>query len=209
VDLDFDPRLPPESTLVVRATCLNRDEPSRLPRTGEEVPFESLLAVPARVRCLRAPTPTLRPPGRRGAYWRLLSHLNLNHLSLADRAEGAQALREYLALYDFSDPEAQPQLAAVSRQAVEGVLAVGSRRVVEFMPEVAAGGGYARGVEVALELDEEKYVGVGGYLFASVLERFFALYTSVNSFTKLVYRTRQSGTDVKRWPPRAGEQELI
>jgi type VI secretion system protein ImpG len=165
--------------------------------------------VPARVSCLRAPTPTLRPPGRRGGYWRLLSHLNLNHLSLADREEGAEGLREYLALYDFSDPEAQPQLAAVARQAVEGVLRVASRRVVEYLPDPVTGGSYARGVEVALELDEAKYVGVGGYLFASVLERFFALYVSVNSFTRLVYRTRQSGSDVKRWPPRAGEQELI
>jgi type VI secretion system protein ImpG len=46
-------------------------------------------------------------------------------------------------------------------------------------------------------------------LFASVLERFFALYASVNSFTKLVYRTKQSGGEVKRWPPRAGEQPVV
>ena len=59
-----------------------------------------------------------------------------------------------------------------------------------------------------VELDEEKYVGVGAFLFASVLERFFALYASINSFTALKYRTRQTG-DVKRWPPRAGEQSLV
>ena len=45
----------------------------------------------------------LRPPQRKGAYWRLLSHLNLNHLSLADEAEGRQALQEILRLYDFSE----------------------------------------------------------------------------------------------------------
>jgi type VI secretion system protein ImpG len=80
--------------------------------------------------------------------------------------------------------------------------------VVEFVGG-DAGGGYARGVEVTVELDEEKYVGIGSYLFASVLERFIALYASVNSFTKLVYRTKQSGADVKRWPPRAGEQAVV
>ena len=47
------------------------------------------------------------------------------------------------------------------------------------------------------------------YLFASILERFVALYASVNSFTKLVYRTKQLGADVKRWPPRAGEQAVV
>jgi type VI secretion system protein ImpG len=80
--------------------------------------------------------------------------------------------------------------------------------VVEFTGDTSAAGGYARGVEVTVELDEEKFLGIGAFLFASVLERFLALYTSVNSFTKLVYRTRQSG-EVKRWPPRAGEQPLV
>ena len=61
------------------------------------------------IRCLRTPSRTLRPPLRRRAYWRLLSHLNLNHLSLTDPVEGRAALQELLSLYDFSDPEAGQQ----------------------------------------------------------------------------------------------------
>src|SRR5581483_4305453 len=209
VDLDFDPRLPAEPTLVVRTTCLNRDLPTQLQRAGEDLQFEPQFAVPAAVRCLRAPTATLRPPLRRQAHWRLVSHLNLNHLSLADASEGRQALQEYLGLYDFSDPQSEPQRAAVTQQVIDGLLAVRSRRVVEFTGDTEAAGGYARGLEVTVELDEEKFTGIGAYLFASVLERFLALYASVNSFTKLVYRTRQSGGDVRRWPPRAGEQPVV
>jgi type VI secretion system protein ImpG len=208
VDLDFDPLLPNVPTLVVRATCLNRDLPTQLQRAGDDLRLEPQFAVPATPRVLRAPTATLRPPLRRHAHWRLISHLLLNHLSLVDGDEGKRALQEYLALYDFSDPQSEPQLAAVTQQVRDGVLTVKGRRVVEFVGG-DAGGGYARGVEVAIELDEEKYVGIGAYLFASVLERFFALYSSVNSFTKLVYRTKQSGVDVKRWPPRAGEQPVV
>jgi type VI secretion system protein ImpG len=208
VDLDFEPRLPNVPTLVLRCTCLNRDLPTQLQRAGEDLSLEPQFAAPAALRVLRAPTATLRPPLRRQAHWRLVSHMVLNHLSLADGDEARQALQEYLSLYDFSDPQSEPQLAAVAQQIRDGVLAVKGRRVVEFVGG-DAGGGYARGVEVTIELDEEKYVGIGSYLFASVLERFVALYASVNSFTKLVYRTRQTGADVKRWPPRAGEQPVV
>jgi type VI secretion system protein ImpG len=58
-------------------------------------------------------------------------------------------------------------------------------------------------------LDEQKYVGTGAYLFASVLERFLGLYAAINSFTQLVVSTRQGEGVLKSWPPRAGEQQLI
>ena len=69
-------------------------------------------------------------------------------------------------------------------------------------------GGFARGLEVVLELDETKFAGASGVLFASVLERFFGLYASVNSFTQLVARYRQRDGILKRWPPRAGDRPV-
>jgi type VI secretion system protein ImpG len=69
-------------------------------------------------------------------------------------------------------------------------------------------GGFARGLEVGLVLDETKYVGNSGFLFASVLERFLGLYVTVNSYTRLVARFRQQEGELKRWLPRAGEQPL-
>jgi type VI secretion system protein ImpG len=64
-------------------------------------------------------------------------------------------------------------------------------------------------MEVTLEFNESKYVGSSVYLFASVLEKFFALYASLNSFTQFVARTEQRERPLKQWPPRAGEQILI
>ncbi|HEY1861004.1 MAG TPA: type VI secretion system baseplate subunit TssF, partial [Gemmataceae bacterium] len=146
VDLSFNPRLPAEQVLVVRTTCTNRDLPIRLERAGEELYFELEAAAPlARIRCLRTPTLPLRPPLRRGAYWRLISHLSLNHLSLTDPLEGKQALQEILRLYDFSDPEAGQQRAAVTRQVIEGILAVSSRRVVG-RTGAPISSGFSRGV---------------------------------------------------------------
>src|SRR5262249_31461618 len=168
VDLGFDPKLPAEAVLVVRTTCTNRDLPSQLQRAGDELYFELEAAAPlARIRCLRSPTMPLRPALRRGAHWRLISHLALNHLAISDAVEGREALQEILRLYDFSDPESGQQLAAFNRNVIEGITSVSSRRVVgRTGSEVSSG--FCRGVEVTLEFDDQRYVGVGTYLFASV-----------------------------------------
>jgi type VI secretion system protein ImpG len=209
VDASWNPSLPATSTLVVHTTCTNRDLPGALQRAGDRLALTLEGAAPLSViRCARTPTLPLRPPRRRGGYWRLLSHLSLNHLSLADGAEGLHAVREILRLYDFSDPESGQQLAEVNRQIVEGVVGLSSRRAVGRIDGGAASG-FCNGVEVTVELDEEKFVGTGAYLFASVLERFLAGYASLNSFTQLVARSRQGEGVLKRWPPRAGDRTLI
>jgi type VI secretion system protein ImpG len=87
-------------------------------------------------------------------------------------------------------------------------LAVRSERTIQFTGSQTAGG-YARGLAVEVELDEEAFAGVGAYLFASVLERFLALYVSINSFTQLTARSNRPDTEPWRWPPRAGEQPLL
>jgi type VI secretion system protein ImpG len=60
-------------------------------------------------------------------------------------------------------------------------------------------------------LDEEKFLGSGAFLFASVLDRFLGLYASINSFSKLVVTTRQREAQGEfwRWPLRTGEQVLL
>src|SRR5205085_12535414 len=131
-------------------------------------------------------------------------HLSLNHLSVADGEDGRAALQELLRLYDFTDPDTAQQQANVARQVVEGVLAVSSRRVVG-----RTGAGFCRGLEVAVMLDAQKYVGTGAYLFASVLERFLGLYASINSFSQLVARTNQDEGLLRKWPPPARATPLL
>ena len=63
--------------------------------------------------------------------------------------------------------------------------------------------------DFGIELDESKYVGTGVYLFASVLERFLALYTTINAFSQLVAKTKAGEGIFKRWPPRAGEHRIL
>ncbi len=204
VDLGFRPSVPDVETLTVRATCSNRDLPSRLPfGTAGGADFELEGAgVFTSIRCLRKPTASLRAPLRRGAQWRLISHLSLNYLSLvqAEGGAGPEALQEILKLYDFAD-------SAATRQQIAGLSRVTSRRVLR--PVGSAAAGFVRGLEVSVELDEAQFIGSGVFLFASVLERFLALYASINSFSQLIVSTRQREGVLKSWPPRAGEQIVL
>ena len=204
VDLGFNPRVPAVETITAHTTCTNRDLPSRLPFGSKEGDFEVEGAGPlARVRCLRKPTDTFRPPLRRGAHWRLISHLALNHLSLVESQQNGapEALREILMLYDFLD-------SAATRKQIQGIERVISRRVVRQTGS-RIGTGFVRGIETTIEFDEEQYVGSGVFLFAAVLERFLGLYTSVNSFNQLVATSKQREGELKRWTPRAGDQILL
>ncbi len=203
VDLGFDPAEVDADTLTVEALCTNRDLPSRLPFEGGEADFQLEGAgVFSGIRCLKRPTPTVRPPLRRGLQWRLLSHLSLNVLSLVERADGQgpEALQEILRLYDFAD-------SSVTRQQIAGITKIGARRVLRSIGVLQPS--FVRGIEVSLELDENQFVGTGIFLFAQVLERFLGLYSSVNSFSQLVLTSRQREGVVRRWEPRAGEQIVL
>ena len=203
VDLSFRPLVPEAETLTVRTTCSNRDLPGRLPFGNPDGDFHLEGAgVFSAIRSLRKPTPSLRLPLRRGAQWRLISHLSLNYLSLVERegASSPEALQEILKLYDFSDSSA-------TRQQIAGITRVAAKRVLR--PVGSSHAGFVRGVEVTVEFDEQQFIGSGVFLFASVLERFLGLYASVNSFAQTVATSRQREGVLKRWPARAGEQLVL
>ena len=50
---------------------------------------------------------------------------------------------------------------------------------------------------------------LGLFLFASVLERFLALYCSMNSFSKMTATIEGRKGELRRWPPRMGEKVLL
>ncbi|QLI81304.1 type VI secretion system baseplate subunit TssF [Chitinibacter fontanus] len=202
VDLDFNPVRPSAEVLSIEMLCSNRDLPEMIPFGGNQSGQHTDFSLPGhsvvkRVRLLRKPTGTLRPPQKRGLQWRLVSHLSLNYLSLIET--GRSALQEMLVLYNLSD-------SAVNAKQIQGIVAIESApAVTRVLGRDFAG--FVRGTEIALTLDEENYVGGSVYLFASVLERFFALYCAPNSFTRLRVKTRQQ--EVAAWPARAGEALVI
>ena len=69
--------------------------------------------------------------------------------------------------------------------------------------------GFVRGTEIAITVNEKDFVGASALLLGSVLDRFFALYAGVNSFTELVIRRDGQEEEWKRWPARVGEKPLL
>lgn len=200
VDLSFRPLHPKVDSVTVKTLCTNRDLPSRLPFGNESGDFELELSAPLkRIVALRKPTSTLRPAIGKSIYWRLISHLSLNYLSMVE--EGKESLQQILTLYNLTG-------SSYSERVIGGITNLKSRR--KFARLVSDDGiAFARGFEVELEFDEEQYVGGGVYLFAAVLERFLANYATLNSFTQLTARTVQRKEPLRQWPPRAGQKVLV
>lgn len=208
VDSGFDPYAPADGVLVVKTLCSNRDYPERLRQSGKPVQLEPEQAVPvSRIGCLHGPTTPLRAFGRR-SFWQLISHLNLGHLGLSGSTDATASLQGVLSLYDLTDTDSGDPRAQSARLAIDGIRQLKTRPVMQRLGKLTKGG-FCRGLEIDLELDEEKFIGVGAFLFASVLERYFALQTSANSFTQLVVRTRSGGEPLKKWPPRSGDLPLL
>jgi type VI secretion system protein ImpG len=200
IDLSMRPRYPESDTLTVRTICTNRDLPSRLPFGNESGDFEMESNTPIkRIVTLQKPTDPIRPAMGKAALWRLISQLSLNYLSLVE--EGKEALQQILKLYNFTE-------STFSRKMIEGILHVSSEK--EFARVVSDQGiSFARGTHVRLKLDEEQFTGNGAYLFAAVIERFLAQYSSLNSFSQLTVSSAQRKEDLREWPPRAGRKILM
>lgn len=202
-DPEFDARAPADAVLSVDATCLNRDLPGELPFGGGHPALrlvEGSTAI-AQIACLTAPTGTLRAPVRERSFWRLVSHLSLGHLSVVGGEDGAAALREILRLYDLRD---LPQ----TRGAIAGLVGVHAAPGTARVPGSHLGA-FCRGLDVTLEFDQQAWQASGLYLLASVLDRFLALHTTVNSFVRTRVVLRGSPERVAQWPARAGAQVLL
>jgi len=189
--------------LAADTLCTNRDLPLQI-AVGQGVtdftmeknaPYQS-------IRCVGTPS-IPKPSYAQGEIaWRVISHLTLNYLSLTDteNGEGAAALRDFMKLYgDAGNPQIRRQ--------IEGLKSISSRPIVRRIktPGPIA---FARGLEVAVEFEEIAFEGTGVFLLGAVLERFFAKYVSINSFTETVVRTTERG-EVMRWPMRKGLEHIL
>jgi type VI secretion system protein ImpG len=156
------------------------------------------------VRCLAGPSAP-KPSyvcGDGATVWRLINHLSLNYLSLADSdaRRGAAGLRQLLKLYSETSDLA-------TRKQIEGVRSIHSQPVVRRSPRPGPIA-FARGLQMTLTLDESAFEGAGAFLLGAVLESFFAQYVSINCFTETILRTVARG-EVMRWPTRIGRRHNL
>ncbi|RMH18215.1 MAG: type VI secretion system baseplate subunit TssF, partial [Gemmatimonadetes bacterium] len=199
VDLDLDPTVPPEDTVFARVLCTNR-------HLAEQVPAGALLRFEEgggtiSGRLLHKPTPQVDPPLGSRSLWRLVSHLNADHLPISGNPGAAALLREVLTLH------APPGSAAAARQ-IGGVAAVEARPAVDHIGR-DAWRGLVRGTEVRVTLHPAAFAGANPFLFASVLRHFLGLYAHLNTFTRLVAVDGDHPDEEYAWPPLAGAHSLL
>ena len=199
VDANEAPHHPDLRQLALTTLCTNRDLPLQMPVGKGRTDFTVESGAPVKaVRVVAGPTaPQPSSAGGSQVAWQLINHLSLNYLSLVDidGREGAAALRQMLALYGDAGE------AAVRRQ-IEGVRSIASRPITRRLPGPGPMA-FGRGLEIMLTCEERAFEGTGVFLLGAVLERFFAKFVSINSFTETILNTLERG-EVMRWPARAG-----
>lgn len=131
------------------------------------------------VRNLCAPTLPCYPPDRDRFHWRVLSHLGSNFLSMMDNAD---VLRGTLALYEWTGSE-------MNRRRLEAIVDVSHSEIERFEQ-----GHLLRGVQIDVTLDSHGFAGHGDIcLFGEMLSHFFALYTDIYLFNRLVIILNPTG----------------
>ena len=196
VDNDKGMSRPSQPVVYAHLLCTNR-------RMAEQVPAGAALRAegppqPTVVRCLYQPTAQRDPPIGSETLWRLVSLLTLNHQSLVDGSTGRQQLREMLLLFASNSQRDHAQIRAITGLTARSVTAhVGTQ----------AWRGYCRGTQVTLNFDDEGFVGASSLMLSAVLARFFAMYTTVNSFVKLSVHLGEETR--KQWPPMTGRQVVL
>jgi type VI secretion system protein ImpG len=202
---DLKAQLLAEDTTVVNTSVLatNRDLPARLPFGGGRPYLEVSGTINglAGVTALTKPTPTRRPARGASAHWKLIGQLSLNYLTLVGNELSGQALREVLAIYDTGNTPDSEYLR-------ERLIAVSSSPGVarlRFKGHTAM----CSGIDVTLEIDDERLSGSGAFLLCSVIERFLAGACALNSFVRVTARLQRETGIWKTWAPRIGDRPLI
>lgn len=183
--------------ITVNVLCTNHDLPNQLQygNPGGDFRVEEPLAG-LEVTALTHPTRQISPLDKRDRRLRFLSQLSLNHLLLSGE-QGLQRLKEILALY-FTNENAGTLrlLQLILDLTCQSV----TTRLISNEPH-----SLARGIDVTVTFDPMAIREPEYYLFCCLLDRLFALYAPVNSFTRLTTRVKHDTQMQRTWPVRAGK----
>ncbi|KAB8044236.1 type VI secretion system baseplate subunit TssF [Janthinobacterium aquaticum] len=187
--------LPDEPVVYAQLLCTNRNLAAQVgPGTrfyGEGISSST------QIRALYQPSTQRAPVLEAKALWSLVSLLRLNHRSLVDGSTGVQTLQQMLMLFAGDSARDQAQVRGVTSLVASAATARVGRDTWR---------GHCRGTDIVLEFDADAFVGTSPLVLAGVLSRFFALYTSANSFVRLaVWR---AGEPWMQWPAMSGRQCL-
>lgn len=187
----------------IELTCTNRELPRALP-FGEGRPRLTIVGAPDTVGTatfLLAPTDPLRARRGRGELWRLISHMSLAHMSVADPEVSLAVVKELLALHDHSD-------ASAGRVVVERLTAVVGSPTTARAP--AAGHVvFLHGTDLRIEFDDKRLSGTGTFLLGAVLANVFRSMAAINTFSRTALWLRGERRPWQQWSAHTGTRQII
>lgn len=194
---NFEKAFRPE-TLSVDLLCTNGTVPESL-KAGDVRLATANSPVLADFENITVPTPYYRPQVDGNALWHLVSHMYVNYFTLGDR----RSLQALLGLYVRNTMRDQGGYRARLKriESIEDLSMRNENRLVH--------GVMMRGSAISLRVDPAGFPCKGDMLlFGSVLDRFFASYSGINSYTRLCMEERDS-RETLTWPPRLGSRSLL
>ncbi|WP_206952530.1 type VI secretion system baseplate subunit TssF [Trinickia acidisoli] len=192
---------PEMDTLVADVTCTNGDLPRSLPfgASGGDMRLAAKKSATQKIALLRAPTAVVQLSRTNGALWRLIGQQTPHALRLTQA--GLPALKQLFQQF--------AQLSPAQAQHIDGIAGLKHRSVMTLMAR-APQPAMVRGIEITLEIDEQRFVTHSVAVFARVMERFFAPYAPSNSFVQLVIESvSRRGIVLWRGEPVRGGTALL
>jgi len=202
VDLALNPKkIEPSNfdTINVELLCTNGNTPSvetLIPGktlltsfTGEFEQVDFIVEIPY--------SQAIDPRSDNEANWQMLSHLSLNHMSIADEQNGASALKEILKLYNVKN-------SVEIQSFINSILKISTKSITKRSPEDHFDVVY-KGSEITVECEKTEKL----YFFSSILDHFFRLFVSINSFSELVIKNKTDNKELYRWPAQIGDKSLF
>ena len=184
-------------TLSISLRCTNASLPENIQLGDISQPTETSPEL-MEFRNILPPTAPIQPPIGSNMLWHFLSHLSLNYLSLSS----GDNIKELLRLYIFPEGRDRAKIAANTRR-VNGIVDVRTTSVDRLVS-----GYMMRGQEIRMKLRQDYFASPGDmFLFGSVMDYFFGVYSSMNSFIHLVIEESTTG-ETYSWPPRVGDRPL-
>jgi len=186
-----------QEMLSIHLTCTNGSIPEKLQLGDISQPTSTSPSL-MDFRNILPPTAPVQPPIGTNVLWKFLSHVALNYLSVAS----IENLKEMLQIYIFPEGRDRAKIAANMKR-VEGITGLQVQPASRLVSGIMM-----RGNEIRMKAGQDHFASTGDmFLFCSVLDYFFAVYSSLNSFTRFFVEETLTGEKYS-WPPRIGERFL-
>ncbi len=183
-------------------TCTNRNLAAALPFGGgrPKLTLSTAASLVSGAELITAPSPTLRPQRGAGALWRLISHLSLGQISIAEPALALSLVKELLVLHEY-----QPSTASrILRERLKTLTTTVSSARAPAGGHIA----FISGIDVIAEFEDRRLSGSGAFLLGALLDRLFAAMAAINAFSRLRLTLAGDREIWQQWPARTGTRTL-